>query len=186
MQTLAAVVREFNQLSIETVALDAPKANEVLVRVRAAGVCHSDLHTLRGELHTTPPLVLGHEGAGVVEQVGRAVTRVKKGDRVLLNWLPADDTCPACLRGQPNLCERLPRTTFAGVLPEGTSRLKTREGITLKHYLSAATMSEHIGIDQASAIAFPDDVPFEVAAITGCAIAIGAARMRVGQALRYE
>ncbi len=173
MQTLAAVVREINKLTIESVELDAPKENEALVRMRAAGVCHSDLHTLRGELRTAPPLVLGHEGAGVVEQVGRAVTRVKKGDRVFVNWLPADDTCPACLRGQPNLCERLARTTFAGVLPEGTSRLKSHDGIALKHYLSAATMSEYIVIDQASAIPFPDDVPFEVAAITGCAVATG-------------
>ncbi len=173
MQTLAAVVREINKLTIETVALDAPKANEVLVRVRAAGVCHSDLHNMRGELRLTPPFVMGHEGAGIVEQVGSAVTRVKKGERVLVNWLPADGTCPACLRGQPNLCERLPRTTFQGMLSDGTSRLKTLDGVPLKHLLSAATMSEYIVIDEASAIPFPDDVPFEVAAITGCAVATG-------------
>lgn len=173
MKTRAAVVRELNKLTVETVELDAPKANEVLVRVRAAGVCHSDLHTLRGELRTAPPLVLGHEGAGIVEQVGVNVTKVKPGDRVLVNWLPADETCPACLRGQPNLCERFPKTTFQGFLPDGTSRLKTSDGVTLKHYLSAATMSEYIVIDQASAIPFPDDVPFEVAAITGCAVATG-------------
>ena len=173
MKTRAAVVRELNKLTVETVELDAPKANEVLVRVRAAGVCHSDLHTLRGELRTAPPLVLGHEGAGIVEQVGVNVTKVKPGDRVLVNWLPADETCPACLRGQPNLCERFPKTTFQGFLPDGTSRLKTSDGVTLKHYLSAATMSEYIVIDQASAIPFPNDVPFEVAAITGCAVATG-------------
>jgi Zn-dependent alcohol dehydrogenase len=173
MQTNAAVVRELNCLTIETLGLDPPRANEVLVRVRAAGVCHSDLHTLRGELRTTPPLVLGHEGAGIVEAVGANVTRVKPGDRVLVNWLPADETCPACLRGQPNLCERFPKTTFAGFLPDGTSRLKTRDGIALKHYLSAATMSELIVIDQASAIPFPGDVPFEIAAIIGCAVATG-------------
>ncbi|NIN08939.1 MAG: alcohol dehydrogenase catalytic domain-containing protein, partial [Planctomycetales bacterium] len=78
----------------EEVELDPPKASEVLVRVRAAGVCHSDLHTFRGELRAMPPLVLGHEGAGVVEEIGSGVTSVKPGDRVLVNWLPACESCP--------------------------------------------------------------------------------------------
>jgi S-(hydroxymethyl)glutathione dehydrogenase/alcohol dehydrogenase len=136
-------------------------------------VCHSDLHTYKGELRAMPPLVLGHEGAGIVEQVGDGVTRVKPGDRVLVNWIPACETCPTCLSGRPNLCERLPATTFQAWLPDGTSRLRTLDGLTLKHYLSAATMSEYAVIHQASAIPFPDDVPFEVAAIVGCAVATG-------------
>lgn len=173
MKTRAAVVREKNTLTVETVELDAPHANELLVRVRAAGVCHSDLHTLRGELRTTPPLVLGHEGSGIVQTVGSGVTKVKPGDRVFINWLPADNTCPTCLSGYPNLCERLFRTTFQGMLPDGTSRLKTLDSVQLKHYLSAATMSEYIVVDEASAFPFPDDVPFEVAAIIGCAVATG-------------
>ncbi len=173
MKTKAAVVRELNQLTIETVELDAPKADEVLVHVRAAGVCHSDLHTLRGELGTAPPLVLGHEGAGLIEAVGSRVTGVKSGDSILVNWLPADGTCPACLSGHPNVCERLFATTFQGWLPDGTSRLKTREGLPLKHYLSAAVMSEYAVIDQTSAIPVPADVPFEIAAIIGCAVVTG-------------
>jgi Zn-dependent alcohol dehydrogenase len=173
LKTKAAVVRELNKLTIETVELDPPKATEVLVRVRAAGVCHSDLHTLKGELRATPPLVLGHEGAGIVEAVGSEVKNIKVGDHILVNWLPADYTCTNCLRGYPNLCERLVKTTFQGWLTDGTSRLKTTDGVTLKHYLSAATMSEYIVIDQASAIPFPHDVPFDIAAITGCAVATG-------------
>ncbi|MBI5032332.1 MAG: Zn-dependent alcohol dehydrogenase [Chloroflexi bacterium] len=173
MKTLAAVVRETNKLVIETVELAPPKANEVLVRVYAAGVCHSDLHTLRGELRATPPLVLGHEGAGIVEQVGSAVTHVKPGERVLVNWLPADGTCPICLKGFPNLCERFPKTLYQGFLSDGTSRFCSSDGMPIKHYLSASTMSEYIVIDQASAIPFPSDVPFDVAAIIGCAVATG-------------
>jgi S-(hydroxymethyl)glutathione dehydrogenase/alcohol dehydrogenase len=173
MKTRAAVVRDFNQLTIETIELDPPQATEVLVRVHAAGVCHSDLHTMRGELRATPPIVLGHEGAGIVEQVGERVTRVKAGDRVLVNWVPADGTCPTCLRGQPNLCERLPKTTLVGLLPAGSSRLRTLDGIQLKHYLGSSTMSEYIVIDERGAIPFPADVPFDVAAITGCAVATG-------------
>lgn len=174
MKMRAAVVREINQLTIEEVTLDPPKAHEVLVRIRAAGVCHSDLHTYRGELRAMPPLVLGHEGAGVVEAVGSAVSKVKPGDHILVNWVPSCNQCPTCLRGQPNLCERLPSTSLAALLPDGTTRLKTLDGVTLKHYLSAATMAEYAVIDEASAIPIPADVPFEVGALIGCAVVTGA------------
>ena len=87
MRIRAAVVREIGRLTVEEVELDPPKQTEVLVRMRVAGVCHSDLHTYRGELRATPPIVLGHEGAGVVVAVGRQVGRVKPGDRVLVNSL---------------------------------------------------------------------------------------------------
>jgi Zn-dependent alcohol dehydrogenase len=173
MRIQATVVRQLNQFAVETVELDAPKANELLVRVYAAGVCHSDLHNIRGELRLTPPFAVGHEGAGIVESVGSSVTRFKPGDRVLVNWLPADGTCQTCLSGHPSQCERLSKTTFEGLLPDGTSRLKTLDGVQLKHLLSSATISEYIVIDQAGAILFPADVPFEVAAIIGCAVATG-------------
>jgi S-(hydroxymethyl)glutathione dehydrogenase/alcohol dehydrogenase len=173
MKTKAAVVRETGNLTIEEIELDPPKAGEVLVRMRAAGVCHSDLHTFRGELRTVPPLVLGHEGAGIVEGVGSAVTSVKPGNPILVNWLPACESCPNCLNGNFTLCERFSDTTYQGMLLDGTSRLKTLDGVQLKHYLGAATMSEYIVIDAASAIRIPGDVPFEVAAIMGCAVATG-------------
>lgn len=173
MKTKAAVVPETNVLSIETIDLDPPQEGEVLVRMRAAGVCHSDLHTYRGELRTQPPLVLGHEGAGVVEEVGAGVTGVKVGEPVLVNWLPACGSCPNCLNGHFNLCKRLATTAFAGMMFDGTSRLKTEAGLVLKHYLGAATMSEYMVLPEAALIPFPDDVPFDVAAIIGCAVATG-------------
>ena len=173
MKMKAAVVRATNQLTIEDVLLDPPKAHELLVRIHAAGVCHSDLHTYKGELRAAPPLVLGHEGAGIVESVGAAVTKVKPGDRILVNWLPNCEHCMACRRGQPNLCERLATTTLVALLPDGTTRLQTQDGLTLKHYLSAATMAEYAVIDEASAIPIPADVPFEVGALIGCAVATG-------------
>jgi Zn-dependent alcohol dehydrogenase len=188
MKIRAAVVPVTNQLSIETIELDPPRAGEVLVRTVAAGVCHSDLHTLRGQLRAQPPLVLGHEGAGVVEQVGPGVTRVKVGDRVLVNWLPACESCEMCLEGRPNLCERLASTTFSGLMLDGTSRLRTVGGQMLKHYLSASSMAEYMVLSEASAIPFPADVPFEIAAIIGCAVVTGAgaafntARVRAGRA----
>ncbi len=173
MRIKAAVVREVDLLTIEEVELDPPKDTEVLVRMGAAGVCHSDLHTYKGELRATPPLVLGHEGSGIVEAVGNRVVSVQPGDRILVNWLPACQTCSRCLSGRHNLCERLATTTFKALLLDGTSRLKTLDGLVLKHFLSAATMAEYCVIDEASAIPFPEDVPFEVAAVIGCAVATG-------------
>lgn len=173
MEIKAVVVREPNKLTVETITLDPPKAGELLVRTYAAGVCHSDLHTYRGELRAQPPFVLGHEGAGVVEAVGEGVTRVKPGDRVLVNWLPACESCELCLNGRYNLCERLVNTTFKGYLLDGTSRLTTLDGVSLKHYLSTASMAEYMVLNEPSAIPFPEDVPFEIAAIIGCAVMTG-------------
>ena len=173
MRMRAAVTREIGHLAIEEVELAAPKEHEVLVRMCAAGVCHSDLHTMRGELRAVPPLVLGHEGAGIVESVGSGITACKPGDRVVVNWLPACETCPTCLNGRHNLCERLARTTFQALLVDGTSRLSTLDGLRLKHFLSAATMAEYAVIHESSVVAIPDDVPFEIAAVVGCAVATG-------------
>ena len=173
MRTRAAVSREIGHLAIEEVELAPPKEHEVLVRMCSAGVCHSDLHTLRGELRAVPPLVLGHEGAGIVEAVGIGVTRCKPGDRIVVNWLPACERCPTCLNGRHNLCERLVHTTFKALLIDGTSRLSTRDGIPLKHFLSAATMANHAVIDESSVVPIPDDVPFDIAAVIGCAVATG-------------
>jgi S-(hydroxymethyl)glutathione dehydrogenase/alcohol dehydrogenase len=187
MRTRAALARDVGKLTVEEIELDPPKEHEVLVRMQAAGVCHSDLHTYRGELRAMPPLVLGHEGAGIVEQVGAAVSHVQPGDRVMINWIPACETCPTCLSGRYNLCERLPATTFQALLPDGSSRLHTLDGLTLKHYLSVATMSEYAVLHEASVIPLPEDVPFEVAAIIGCAVVTGVgavlntARARAGR-----
>ena len=173
MLVRAAVSREINQLSIETVELDAPHADEVLVRLQAAGVCHSDLHTYKGELRTVPPVVLGHEGAGIVEAVGSNITDIAPGDRVLVNWLPACGHCPTCRAGRPTLCERFPATTFQSLLPDQSSRLHTTDGLLLKPYLSSATMAEYAVIHRDGIVPVPDDVPFPVAAVIGCAVLTG-------------
>ncbi len=173
MQTKAAVVRNIDQLTIETVELAPPGPGELLVRMRAAGVCHSDLHAYQGQLQAVLPLVLGHEGAGVVEAVGPGVTRVKAGDPILINWLPTCETCLSCLNGQANLCHRLLKTTFKGRLVSEETRIQTLDGLPLNRFLSAATMSEYMVISEASAIPIPDNMPFEVAAIIGCAVATG-------------
>ncbi|MGL4648128.1 MAG: alcohol dehydrogenase catalytic domain-containing protein, partial [Caldilineaceae bacterium] len=174
MRMRAAVAHVVNQIAVETVTLDPPHANEVLVQMKAAGVCHSDLHTLQGQMRATPPIVLGHEGAGIVAAVGSAVTTVKPGDRVLINWMPVCRTCAHCLGGMPSQCEALPATTYRALLPDGTMRLHAADGSFLKHYLSAATFAEYAVVTEAGVIPIPDDVPFDVAAIVGCAVVTGA------------
>lgn len=99
---------------IEEVTLDAPKAGEVLVRIAASGVCHSDLSVIDGTLPLPTPIVLGHEGAGVVEAVGPGVTSVKAGDHVVLSWRPQCNRCAYCLRGQPYLCDLASRMSLSG------------------------------------------------------------------------
>ncbi|MGH9175744.1 MAG: alcohol dehydrogenase catalytic domain-containing protein, partial [Vicinamibacterales bacterium] len=109
-------------LSVEPAELDPPGPGEVAVEVRAAGVCHSDLHATSGDWPMRLPLVPGHEGAGVVREVGRGVTRVGLGDHVVFCWAPACGTCPPCLAGTPLLCDRLEKTTFRNRLPTGDTR----------------------------------------------------------------
>ena len=173
MKIRAAYVPESNRLTVAEVELDPPKEKELLVRIHAAGVCHSDLHTLKGELRTMPPLVLGHEGAGVVEAVGPGVTRFAVGDRILVNWLPACHICTQCQRGRPNLCERFPSTLYQGAMVDGTSRLHSTEGASVKQYLSASTMADYAVIPEDGAVPLFDGVPFEVGAIIGCAVITG-------------
>ena len=173
MNIQAAVALECSQLAIETIKLEPPKAGEVMVRMMAAGVCHSDLHTMRCELRARPPLVLGHEGAGIIEAVGEGVTSVKKGDRVMINWLPSCEACSSCQAGTPSLCETFPDTTFQGLLSDGTSRMHSTDGKALKQLLSSATMAEYTVVNEKGVIPIPEDVPFEVAAIVGCAVMTG-------------
>src|SRR3954466_8860495 len=115
MKIQAALLREpKTPLILDELTLDEPAANEVLVRIAASGVCHSDYHLISGATKHPMPAVLGHEGAGIVEGVGPGVTRIKVGDHVVLNWAPDCGRCYYCLRGKPNLCE-----TFTGPIWEG-------------------------------------------------------------------
>ncbi len=111
MKIKAAILWEQSaSLSVEEAELEAPRAGEILVEVKSAGVCHSDLHPARGDWPARTPLVLGHEGAGVVREVGEGVTRVRTGDHIVFCWAPPCGICPPCLEGRPTLCDRLERT----------------------------------------------------------------------------
>jgi S-(hydroxymethyl)glutathione dehydrogenase / alcohol dehydrogenase len=159
-------------LSVEAAELDGPRAGEVLVELKAAGVCHSDLHPARGDWPVRTPLVLGHEGAGVVREVGEGVKSVREGDRVVFCWAPPCGACPPCREGRPVLCDRLERTTYRNRLPAGDTRLSAR-GQAVAHYNGTACFADFAVVAAEGLIPVPQDVPFEALATLGCAVVTG-------------
>jgi S-(hydroxymethyl)glutathione dehydrogenase / alcohol dehydrogenase len=174
MKTQAAVLMEpRTKLVIEDLTLDAPQAGEVLVKIAASGVCHSDYHLISGATKHPMPAVLGHEGAGIVEAVGPGVTRIKEGDPVVLNWAPDCGRCYYCLRGKPNLCETFTEPIWRGVMLDGTPRLHRNGSSPVYHYCGLASFSQYAVVPQESCIVIRRDVPLKVAALVGCAVATG-------------
>jgi S-(hydroxymethyl)glutathione dehydrogenase/alcohol dehydrogenase len=174
----AVVLREPGRVAVEEIELDPPHEDEVLVRVAAAGVCHSDVRLADGELgHGRWPIVLGHEGAGVVEAVGDAVTHVAPGDHVVFSLVPACGSCRACRSGHPNLCEPAGRCGAAGTLLDGTSRLHVN-GERLQHGLMTACFAEQAVVAARSAVKIPNELPLRQAALLGCAVVTGFGAVR--------
>ncbi|MCL6547361.1 MAG: Zn-dependent alcohol dehydrogenase [Alicyclobacillus sp.] len=174
-------------LEIDDVELTGPRANEVLVKVEATGVCHSDVNALE-DPSTPVPCILGHEGAGTVVDVGPGVRTVRPGDRVALSWVPFCGTCEYCQAGQVNLCESAFGPMFAGTLLDGTSRL-SRRGSQVYHYSLLSTFAEYTVVPEMSCVRIPDGFPAAQAALIGCGVATGfgaavrAARVSPGSAV---
>ena len=170
----AAVLREIGApLRLEDVELDEPKPGEVLVRIEAAGVCHSDLHYMTGDLRARLPLVVGHEGAGIVEAVGAGGrTPVAVGDRVALLWRPRCGECEGCVAGNPVLCRfgRILATTNG--LMDGTGRLH-RGDERIHHLMGVSCFAERVVVSETSVLPVPDGVPPEIAAVSACAVITG-------------
>src|SRR5512133_3559431 len=138
MRSKAAVLYECNQLiQIEEIEVAPPKAHEVLIRVVNAGVCHSELGVIRGTRPAPLPVVLGHEGAGIVEEIGPEVSAVKPGDRVVLLWRTPCNRCKQCAAGRPALCEVAARASVKGVMLDGTTRF-SKDGYPIHHMLSTS------------------------------------------------
>ena len=170
----AAVLYEFGKdFAIEDVRLDPPKEREVLLRITAAGVCHSDLSVARGRGSAKLPMILGHEAAAVVERAGPAVSRVKAGDHVILSWAPACGHCFYCRIGYPAQCETYVKAAGSGVLWDGTSRLRTTSGQTIHHFACQSSFAEHAVMPEEGCLPVEPDVPATVAALIGCAITTG-------------
>jgi S-(hydroxymethyl)glutathione dehydrogenase / alcohol dehydrogenase len=173
MNINAAILWEVGApLSVEEAELEAPRAGEVLVEMKAAGVCHSDLHPARGDWPMRTPLALGHEGTGIVREVGENVSRVGVGDRVVLCWAPPCGACPPCLSGHPVWCDRLEKTTFRNRMPAGGTRLRAR-GQDVFHLNSTACFADFAVVSEDGAIPIPTDVPFAALATLGCAVVTG-------------
>jgi S-(hydroxymethyl)glutathione dehydrogenase / alcohol dehydrogenase len=184
----AVVLRHPRQaVAVEEVELDPPKEQEVRVRVAAAGVCHSDVRLADGELGEGRwPMVLGHEGAGVVEEVGDGVEHVAPGDPVAFCIVPACRACRACRSGKPNLCETAGRNGVAGMLMDGTSRLHA-DGVVLQHALMTACFAEQAVVAAAGAVKLPPELPLWQAALLGCGVVTGVGAVKnAGRVARGE
>jgi Zn-dependent alcohol dehydrogenase len=170
----AAVLREVGSpLAIEDVELDEPGPGEVRVRIEAAGVCHSDLHYMTGDLAARLPIVVGHEGAGIVEALGAgAGDRVSVGDRVALLWRPRCGECDACVAGNPVLCRYGRVFAATNGLFDGTTRLHQGED-RVHHLMGISCFADQVVVSETSVLRIPDGVPMEVAAISACAVITG-------------
>ncbi len=173
MRITAAVLPETGAaLDVTEVELAAPGPGEVLVRVHASGVCHSDLNAVDGTSATRTPAVLGHEGAGTVEAVGPGVDRLRPGQHVALSWMPSCGRCEECVRGLTHLCSVAWTGMGHGGLLDGTPRLSSN-GSPVYHYSYLSTFAQAAVVPERCVIPIPDGVPFDVAALVGCAVSTG-------------
>jgi Zn-dependent alcohol dehydrogenase len=161
-------------LRLEEVRLSGPGPGELLVRVQAAGVCHSDLHYMTGDLTCRLPAILGHEGAGIVEETGPGVHGIEPGDAVVLVWRPRCGQCEFCLAGRPALCAAIKVPVSTGGLLDGTSRLALGDGTPVHHFLGVSCFAEYCVVARESVVKIPAGTPPRIAALTGCAVITGA------------
>jgi NDMA-dependent alcohol dehydrogenase len=168
----AVLVEPHRQLEIVDLDVAPPRAGEVLVRMAAAGVCHTDLHVMQGKFSAPLPAVLGHEGAGVVAEVGPGVKSLRPGDRVVPLWRLSCGDCEFCRRGRPALCPEGTRVRNTGRLPDGTGRLSLK-GKEVFHYAGVSTFCEYSVVPEQSLLKLEQDVPLDRAALLGCAVVTG-------------
>ena len=172
MRMRAAVMHEPGALVVEELDVEEPLPGEVVVRMSAVGVCGTDLHSYKGEWDRPTPIVLGHEGAGLVEAVGSEVEGLSEGDRVVLSWAPACGECGPCRRGRPAACGPLSSAIARGTLLGGRTGL-TLNGETVFRGTATGALAERVVVDAAAAMPFGDAVPMEQAALLGCAALTG-------------
>ncbi len=178
-----------NPLRIENVPIPRPRAGELLVRIERASLCHSDLSVIDGSRVRPLPMALGHEATGVVEEVGPDISDVASGDHVVLVFVPSCGDCRACSAGRPALCYRGAEANGSGNLLHGDALLRSEDGVRINHHLGVSAFSEYAVVARESAVVIDDDVPFDVAAMFGCAALTGigavlnTAQMKPGQSV---
>ncbi|MDM8529044.1 Zn-dependent alcohol dehydrogenase [Anaerolineales bacterium HSG24] len=173
MKITAAVLYSPNRrFELKQLELAPPQSGEVLVKVAAAGVCHSDWHLATGATAHNFPVVAGHEGAGLVEAVGEGVTRIQPGDHVALNWAPNCGTCFYCLHERPSLCGTYVGSIWDGTMMDGTTRL-SENGQPVYHFSATACFAEYTVVPQESCVLLDKKIPLPIAALIGCAVTTG-------------
>jgi alcohol dehydrogenase len=160
-------------LTIETIELKPPGYGEVLVKIGAAGLCHSDLSVINGDRPRPMPMALGHEAAGVIEEIGVGVADLKKGDHVVLVFVPSCGHCAPCAEGRPALCEPGAAANTAGTLLSGERRLFTSDGKPINHHLGCSAFAEAATVSRNSVVKVHPDLPLDEAALFGCAVLTG-------------
>src|ERR687897_2659576 len=174
MKTRAAVAWEAAKpLSIETIELEGPNAGEVLVEIKATGICHTDAFTLSGaDSEGKFPCILGHEGAGIVVDVGPGVTSVKKGDHVIPLYTPECRQCEYCLSQRTNLSQAIRATQGQGLMPDGTSRF-SKDGQKIFHYMGTSTFANYTVLPEIAVAKIREDAPFDKVCYIGCGVTTG-------------
>ncbi|WP_170755160.1 S-(hydroxymethyl)glutathione dehydrogenase/class III alcohol dehydrogenase [Ruegeria lacuscaerulensis] len=175
MRTRAAVaVQAGKPLEVMDVNLEGPKAGEVLVEIKATGICHTDEFTLSGaDPEGLFPAILGHEGAGVVVEVGPGVTSLKPGDHVIPLYTPECRECEYCLHPKTNLCQAIRETQGQGLMPDGTSRFSTLDGDPILHYMGCSTFANHTVLPEIALAKVREDAPFDKICYIGCGVTTG-------------
>ncbi|MFE7463826.1 zinc-binding dehydrogenase [Streptomyces sp. NPDC057499] len=171
-------------VEVEELELGAPREGEVLVRIAAASLCHSDLSVVNGDRVRPLPMALGHEAVGIVEETGPGVGRVSPGDHVALVFVPSCGFCGDCAAGRPALCAQAAAANGAGALLHGPSLLTDASGVPVHHQLGVSAFAEHAVLAQESVVPIPKDIPFAVASMFGCAVLTGAGAVINTAALR--
>ena len=175
MRTRAAVALEAGRpLEVMEVNLDGPKEGEVMIEIKATGICHTDEFTRSGDdPEGLFPAILGHEGAGVVVEVGPGVTSVKPGDHVIPLYTPECRECASCLSGKTNLCTRIRATQGQGLMPDGTSRFSMLDGTPIHHYMGCSTFSNYTVLPEIAVAKVREDAPFDKVCYIGCGVTTG-------------
>jgi S-(hydroxymethyl)glutathione dehydrogenase/alcohol dehydrogenase len=174
MKVKAAVAHKAGApLTIETIDLEGPHAGEVLVQLKATGICHTDAYTLSGDdPEGLFPAILGHEGAGIVVETGAGVTSVKKGDHVIPLYTPECHQCEYCLNPKTNLCQAIRETQGKGVMPDGSSRFSAG-GESILHYMGTSTFAEYTVLPEIAVAKIREDAPFDKVCYIGCGVSTG-------------
>jgi S-(hydroxymethyl)glutathione dehydrogenase / alcohol dehydrogenase len=189
MRAKAAVLYEVGTpLRLEEVEVLPPQRGEVQVRMYAGGVCHSDLHVMKGDLEMPLPIILGHEGSGIVECVGDGVTSVQPGDHVIPIWRVSCGTCEYCTGGRPALCDVGTQVRVTGLMPDGTTRFRVNM-TPIRHFAGVSTFAQLSTMPEAAVLKIPPDFPLDKAALLGCGVITGvgavvnAANVRMGSSV---